>query len=219
MNSTPYFLQRLTLENHADEKAVRRAYARELKLIDQESNAAGFQSLREAYERALAWVKQSDDPQIDLDVNIMVFDTALPREANTELHNERFFASTDIENNTDHEPQETVTSVFFSDFIQRFNSSVIRSGRNAEYIMKRDLESCLGDSKMIDIAERDLFEESSIRYLVEGYKLGSETLLQIASDVFNWSNDNGKLKGFGIDGEILNQAINERTSFFSPILL
>lgn len=56
----PHFLARLALDVDADSKTIRRAYARELKLIDQESDLPGFQLLREAYEAALAWAKQNE---------------------------------------------------------------------------------------------------------------------------------------------------------------
>ena len=57
MSNLPYFFQQYELAADADERAVKRTYARQLKKIDQENDLEGFQVLRESYEHALEWLK------------------------------------------------------------------------------------------------------------------------------------------------------------------
>jgi len=53
------FLTLLGLDAHADLAAIRRAYATQLKLIDQEREPAAFARLRDAYEAAQEWLTQT----------------------------------------------------------------------------------------------------------------------------------------------------------------
>jgi hypothetical protein len=54
---TPSFLLTLELDGSADERAIRRAYSRLVKHVDQQADPAKFMQLREAYEAALAFVR------------------------------------------------------------------------------------------------------------------------------------------------------------------
>ncbi|WP_028102735.1 hypothetical protein [Pseudoduganella violaceinigra] len=55
-------LTRLGIAGAADEKSIRAAYARELKLIDQETDIDSFQSLRAAYELAMSGQRAKPAP-------------------------------------------------------------------------------------------------------------------------------------------------------------
>ena len=56
--SRPWFLQQLGLNDDADARAIKRAYAVRLKQIDQATDIDGFNALHRAYKAAQAWVEQ-----------------------------------------------------------------------------------------------------------------------------------------------------------------
>lgn len=62
-------LRRLGLRADADERAVKRAYAAQLKTTRPEDDPEGFQSLNEAYRAALAWV-QSRPPEAHVEDDV-----------------------------------------------------------------------------------------------------------------------------------------------------
>ena len=56
----------LELDEDADERAIKRAYARLLRVTRPDDDPVAFQHLHEAYQSALSWVKQRDQP-LDID--------------------------------------------------------------------------------------------------------------------------------------------------------
>src|SRR4051794_39701291 len=62
----PWFFDRLRLDPTNDIKAIKRAYAVALKAIDQASERESFESLRKAYEQALAWARSRADEDPDM---------------------------------------------------------------------------------------------------------------------------------------------------------
>jgi len=63
----PPFFQQHGLAPDADERSVKRAYAKQLKKIDQETDLPGFQALREAYEEAQEWIRYRDSGRLSQD--------------------------------------------------------------------------------------------------------------------------------------------------------
>jgi len=186
------FLQRLSLAGDADERTIRRAYARELKLIDQEHDAAGFQSLREAYEAALFWVRNpeyfADDdgdgeekptqvqadapPAPDVGGTEVIEATALPAEVLP----------------ADEEPQALGDEVF-EEFVARLPAlaAAAKGPIESETPWTQALQTCLDDLRLFGIDAREQFERRVAVLLAEGWRPGHEALLVAAVDTFGWA--------------------------------
>lgn len=57
--------ERLGLAPDADEREIKRAYARELKRVRPDQDPQGFQALHDAYSQCLAWARRTPDPADD----------------------------------------------------------------------------------------------------------------------------------------------------------
>jgi hypothetical protein len=63
--STPWFFDRLGVAPTRDARQIKRAYALALKAIDQQAEREAFETLREAYEAALAWARTPGEQEPD----------------------------------------------------------------------------------------------------------------------------------------------------------
>lgn len=215
------FLHRLGLDHAADERAVKRAYARELKQIDQEQDAAGFQMLRHAYEMALDWARRKPAgghdqgsagealrfaPPATPPVPVVVTPQVVP-----ELRiRQRAAPARDAD--TGDSPAELAQAVF-EDFDNACAALVAKGRAGDGLAWRRQLQASLDDERLLNIAARAHFEFYVGRLLAKGWRSGHESLFPAARQVFGWEKDRRRLDEFGQLGAWLNQAIDECAMF------
>lgn len=224
------FLQRLSLGADADERAIRRAYARELKLIDQEADPAGFQSLREAYETALYWVRHKEEfedeeeigdysapPELDAPIGLDLAQPAplqapspSPPQPVYEAANQAPANLRQEQIDIDHDAQ---AEAVFADFLQRATAIVHERPVTPDAPWRRELRASLDDPRLINIIARETFERRVADLLVSGWRPGHEALLVAAVNTFGWSGDRRRVFGLGRPGALLDAAIDERATF------
>lgn len=205
MRDTFPFLYRLGLDEDADARSIRRAYARELKLIDTEQDSVGFQELREAYDTALQWLdwREQQAPQAPTSERAAAApDYGVPRTPVTVGK-----APTALSG-----AQSLSRAVF--DELRAAMAQLLSEHRvqhTAEW--QRILQRSLDDERLIDLGARLHFEAQVAQLLASGWRPGHETLFAAASEVFRWQQEGRRLQQLGHAGAVIDQALREHNIY------
>lgn len=204
MTALPPFLAALELDAEADERAVRRAYAKRVRLIDQEADPAAFQALREHFEDALRWVAwraQQSAPAGTPDVAPPPSESA-PSPAPSPAEPATAAAAPALP------PAEAIGDAVFVQFAHAVAADI-----TSEAAAAQALQRALADERLVNVDARAFFEWRCATLLLEGWQPGHEWLFPAATTAFHWDSDRRRLALFGQAGMAIDQAVGERLIF------
>ena len=199
MQDQPIFLTFLGVPFDADERAIRRAYATLLKQIDQASEADKFQQLREAYEAALAWVREDEHPAVppvpQYGPAAVPVQLKMPGEVSS---------------------RDAATRAL-RDFLAEVEA-YRRAGPLAMEDLVDALHAALESEALVGLDARQLFESELARRLAQGWQPGHEMLFPTVWLVLGWRENRNRLQGLGpvaafLELAIEQEVISERRSF------
>ena len=211
---TPHYLNRLGLDTAADERAIKRAYARELKQIDQEADAAGFQVLREAYEMALQWVQRKPAGVSFAPAGVVPARSAAARTVEALATPEQpVGAEVPATHGQNSESPQQLAQAVFDDFLILSGEMAAQGHGRDSQMWRKHLQKCINDERLLNLMAGANFELRIAHLLVDGWRTGHEGLFVAARQVFSWEKDRRRLLEFGRAGAWVSQAIDECEMF------
>jgi protein TonB len=214
MRDTLPFLVRLQLDTDTDSRSIRRAYARELKLIDQEQDAAGFQELREAYDSALQWLAWRDqqaaaEPEQEAEPEPAAEPAPAPNYGPPRTPVTLGPAAPAVQLD---DPQQLAAAVF-AEFHAAISALLQQQHVQHAAQWQQALQHCLDDERLLNITARIYFEAHIAHLLAGGWQPGHEVLFVVAGKLFHWGEDRRRLQQLGRAGALIDKAIDERSIF------
>lgn len=219
----PQFFRQHGLPADADERLVKRTYARQLKNIDQEADLAGFQALRESYEAALAWLTRRASEQSKRDASLTADDVG---RAQQEIDLRKNRQAAEIIATTAADVGAPVSEIPSGQALPLSDDPGVMAKQVLEEMLE-DMRArqhdqtyteirfaqALDDERLIHMDARRLFEQFIAAYLLQGWQLGNGELFQNATEFFGWKTDARRLLILGKAGGILDQALLEQAEF------
>lgn len=233
MRDTFPFLVRLGLDTEAGAKDIRRAYARELKKIDQESDPEAFQELRQAYDVALQWHAHQEFARQEA-----VLDSVMAA-AEPEPAPALAAAAPEPASESGTEPAPSLSTaapepvsepasllapaapetapddpyhladVAFTQFQTSAESLVLKNESRHQSRWREILQASLEHETLLNLTARTIFEARIVHLLAAGWKPGHETLFVVASEVLDWARDSRRIQQFGEAGAMVDRAIDQ----------
>lgn len=225
------FLERLGLDESADARAIRRAYARELKRIDQARDPDAFQHLRASYETALdwaAWAASQAAPDVEPGPGAAPDEGAahVPSQLPAQVPAEALKAALALDaalareapGHADAAPEPAPSelgSLVFEAFVAAMPALARYRGELAEPAWQDALRAALADERLLNFDARLRFEQALAQLLARGWRSGHDMLFPAAASVFGWDRDRRTLGRLGQAGRLLDLALEERAGFAS----
>lgn len=190
------FLVRLGLGVDAGATDIRRAYARELKKIDQETDPDGFQELRHAYEVALQWLAHRE-------ITLAVSE---PPTSDAAAEPELMLSPPPAPASDD--PYQLADQAYMQ-FLSSIQALVLNKEARHQSRWKAALQASLDHESLLNLTARTIFEARIAQLLANGWRPGHETLFVVASEVLDWTRDSRRIQQFGEAGAMIDRAIDQ----------
>jgi hypothetical protein len=213
MSQVDALLARLQLRPDASEQDVRRAYARELKKIDQETQPETFQELRETYEQLTWWLRSRAAAASAPAAEAPTQESPQPAPdfaATEPMASDPATATASAPAEPPPMPPAMQAGQAVLDLVvQRLKARSFKDRADVQALLHR----CLEDERLTSVDARQYFEWGIASILASGWQPGHELVFSPAVQVFGWGEDRSRLLWLGRPGEIVDQAIAEIAVF------